>query len=252
MRTATRRGLCIALALTVTVSLTGLAQASRVQGFESGDPAVTSIGDAGKQGTYQSQAPPEGTMQFLLTTIGTMSNEDNVVPQSGAPAVGNSALQTFFHGLPLGGFEGSGVLIPFTVSTGDTILTFQYDFLSNEPFQSMPRPDFAFSAVFDASNTLVLSPDTFAAVGTSNLTPFNPNQSPFQFHTGLNTLALPLGNLTPGNYVLAVGVEDAGTADHASGVLIDNVQLVPEPSALALAIGGAGLLVALRRRLRGV
>src|SRR6476659_9796022 len=115
MITATRRWLCIALALTVSLSLTGLARASRVQGFESGDPAVTSIGDAGKQGTYQGQAAPEGTMQFLLTTIGMMSNEDNLGSQSGAFAVGNAALQTFLNGLPLGGFEGSAVLIPFTV-----------------------------------------------------------------------------------------------------------------------------------------
>ena len=252
MRTATRRWSSIALALTVTVGLTGLAHANRVQGFESGDPAVSSIGDAGKQGTYESQAPPEGTMQFLITTIGTLSNEDNVSPQSGAPAVGNTALETFFHGLTLGGFEGSGVLIPFTVSAGDTTLTFQYDFLSNENFQTVPRFDFAFAAVFDANNLLVLSPDTFAAVGTSTMGTFNPDQAPFQFHTGLTTLALPLGNLAPGNYALAIGVEDAGTADHASGVLIDNVQLVPEPSAFALAIAGAALLIGIRRRIKGV
>ena len=251
MRTATRRWLCLALALTVTISLTGLTQASRVQGFEPGDPAVTSIGDAGTKGIYQSQAPPEGSNQFLLTTVGMESNEDNVGSQSGGFAVGNAALQTFFHGLPLGGFEGSGVLIPFTVSAGDTILTLQYDFLSNENFQSVPHPDFAFSAIFDATNNLVLSPDTFAAVGTSTMVPFNPDQAPFQFHTGLTSLALPLNNLAPGSYALAIGVEDAATADHASGVLIDNVQLVPEPSAFALAIAGAGLLVALRRRITG-
>src|SRR5437764_126950 len=108
MRTATRCWLFIAFALAVTAGLTDIAQASRIQGFESGDPAVTSIGDAGKQGTFQTQAPPEGSMQFLLTTIGMTSNEDSISSQSGAFAVGNAALQTFFHGLPLGGFEGSG------------------------------------------------------------------------------------------------------------------------------------------------
>jgi len=142
MRTATRRWLCIALALTVTISLTGLAQASRVQGFEPGDPAVTSIGDAGTKGIYQSQAPPEGSNQFLLTTIGMESNEDNLGSQSGGFAVGNAALQTFFHGLPLGGFEGSGVLIPFTVSAGDTILTFQYDFPLERKFPIGAAPGF--------------------------------------------------------------------------------------------------------------
>src|SRR5436190_23945062 len=104
MRTATPRWLCIALALTIIASLTEFAHAGRVQGFESGDPAVTSTGDAGKQGTFQGQAPPEGSMQFLLTTIGMLSNEDTIGSQSGGFAVGNAALQTFFHGLPLGGF----------------------------------------------------------------------------------------------------------------------------------------------------
>jgi len=252
MRTATRRWLGIALALTITGSLTAPAQ-TRVQGFESGDPGVSSIGDAGKQGTYQGQAPPEGTMQFLLTTIGMMSNEDNLASQSGAFAVGNAALQTFLNGLPLGGFEGSAVLIPFTVTAQDKVLTFQYDFVSNEPFQSMPRPDFAFTAIFDAANGLALSPDTFAAVGTSTLVPFTPDEAPFQFHTGLQTLALPVTGLAPGSYSLAIGVEDSGTFDHASGVLIDNVQLaVPEPSVFALSLAGAGLLVAMRRRIKRV
>src|ERR1700748_386376 len=123
MITATRRWLCIALALTVSLSLTSRATAGRVQGFEAGDPAVTSIGDAGKVGIFQEQAPPEGSMQFLLTTIGTMSNEYNLTPIF-APAVGNGVLEAFFNGLGLGGFEGSGVLIPFTVTgNGDSILT---------------------------------------------------------------------------------------------------------------------------------
>jgi hypothetical protein len=159
--------------------------------------------------------------------------------------VGNAALQTFFHGLALNGFEGSGVLIPFTVSAGDTQLLLTYDFLSNEPFQSMPRSDFAFSAIFDSANA-VRSASAFA-IATGLMFTFGP-QTPFQFHTGLSTLTLPVASLAPGNYTLGLGVEDASTADHASGLLIDNVRLVPEPSVVALAVVGAGLLIAARRR----
>jgi hypothetical protein len=45
-------------------------------------------------------------------------------------------------------------------------------------------------------------------------------------------------------------VEDAQTADHASGLLIDNVQVVPEPSVFGLAIAGAALLAGVRRRIK--
>src|SRR4029077_16857854 len=125
MRT-TRRFFPVAMMLLAGAALPNLAQAGRVQGFESGDPPVLSIGDAGARGTYQTDLPPEGSMQFLLTTIGAASNEDTLGSQSGAFAVGNSTLQSFFHNLALGGVEGSGVLIPFTIGPNDTQLTFQY------------------------------------------------------------------------------------------------------------------------------
>jgi hypothetical protein len=249
MRSATRRSLFVAITLIATAGLTDLARADRVQGFETGDPAVTSIGDAGKVGTFQGEAPPEGSSQYLLTTIGMMSNEDGLAPQSGSFAVGSGALNAFFNGVAVGGFEGSGVLIPFTVTAGQTLLTFQYDFLSNEPFQSMPRGDFAFAAIFDSSNALQSS-TTLATAFDQSITPFDPaHQDPFQFHTGLQSLPLSVANLAPGNYMLGFGVADVGTADHASGLLIDNVQLVPEPSTIAFALAGAGLLVAVRRRI---
>jgi hypothetical protein len=188
-------------------------------------------------------------MQFLLTTVGMTSNEDNVPSQSGAFAVGNVTLQGFFNGLSLGGFEGSGVMIPFTVSAGDSLLTLQYDFLSNEPFQTIKRDDFAFAAVFDAANGLQIV-DPFISVLSATFDPFS-SQTPFQFHTGLRTLSLSVASLTPGNYTLGIGVEDRGTADHASGLLLDNVQLVPEPSVFALGVGGVCLLAAARRRIKG-
>jgi hypothetical protein len=250
MRSAIRHSLFVAITVIATGGLTNMARADQVQGFETGDPAVTSIGDAGKVGTFQGEAPPEGSSQYLLTTIGMMANEDGLPAQSGTFAVGNAALQTFFHGLSLtGGFEGSGVLIPFTVSAGQTQLTFQYDFLSNEPFQTMPRSDFAFSAIFDSANTIERA-SAFATATGMTMNPFDPgSQSPFQFHSGLLTLTLPVANLSPGNYTLGIGVDDASTADHASGLLIDNIQIVPEPSVLSLALVGTGLVVAIRRRM---
>lgn len=238
-----------AVALLASAALPTAAYA-QAQGFEPGNPAVVSIGDAGIRGSYQGQGAPQGSNQFLLTTIGSMSNEDSITSQSGVFAVGNVSLQNFF-GIALTGNEGSGVLIPFTVGVGDTLLTFQYDFLSNEVFQSMPRDDFAFAAIFNSGNALQGSVNTVASV-------FNPPVAfdgfgggiPFQFHTGLQTFSLSLASLAPGNYTLGIGIEDRSTADHASGLLIDNVQVVPEPSVFALIAAGAGLMLGLRRRIK--
>src|SRR5450432_1625408 len=88
--------------------------AGRVTGFEGGDEAIQSTGDAGTQGTYQGEAPPEGSLQYLITTIGTnLANEDNVTKQSASNAVASATLNTFFFGQAVSNQEGSGVLIPF-------------------------------------------------------------------------------------------------------------------------------------------
>ena len=239
-----------AVTLLACTALPTAAHAAKAQGFETGEPGVTSIGDAGKVGTFQGQAAPEGSMQFLLTTIGSMTNEDSITSQSSVFAVSNSALQTFF-GISLTGNEGSGVLIPFTVAAGDTLLTLQYDFLTNELFQSMPRDDFAFGAIFNAGNVLQGTVNTFASVNNppAAFSLFG-GQTPFQFHTGLQTLSFSLASLAPGSYMLGLGIEDRTTGDHASGLLIDNVQVVPEPSVVALTLAGAGLMLGVRRRIK--
>jgi hypothetical protein len=236
--------LCVAVAQTIQA-------AGRVQGFESGDPAISTIGDAGPIGTLQQEAPPEGNNQLLITTIGMMHNEDMLTPLAGSFAVSNLSLENFFNGLGISGQEGSGVLIPFTVSAGDGSLTFQYDFLSNEPFQTMIRNDFAFAALFNSTNTLQ-SGGTFIDVNTASFSLFGSTQMPFNFHTGYQTFTLSLSGFAPGNYTLGIGVADFGSPDHASGLLVDNVAIasaVPEPSTIGLGIAGAALLVALRRRI---
>ena len=255
--TKTRQFMCVTLSLLASALLAPVSQAARIQGFESGDPAVSSTGDAGTRIVpYQGEAAPEGSNQFLLTTVGAMSLEDGVSSQSGAFAVSIASLQTFFHGVSLmGGQEGSGVLIPFTISAGDGQLTFQFDFLSNEVLQSMPRDDFAVALIFNGAGALQ-SGATFADVTTevnSNAFSLFGTQTPFQFHTGYQPFSLSLAGLAPGNYSLGLGVVDSATPDHASGLLIDNVQTVaavPEASTVSLAIAGAVLMMAVRKRLR--
>ncbi len=187
-------------------------------------------------------------MQFLLTTIGMSGNEDMLSPQSGSFAVSNAALQTFFNGTGLGGFEGSGILIPFTVGVGDTGVSFDFDFLSNEPFSVPSRNDFAFAGIFNGTSLVPNSFTTVAQANTANFGLFEP-QAPFIFHTGYQSQLLSF-SLAPGTYMLGIGVEDAGSLDHASGLLIDNVQVVPEPSILALAAAGGVLMAVFRRKLK--
>lgn len=227
--------------------------ARKIEGFESGDPAFSSTGDAGNQGTFQTEAPPEGSFQFLITTIGT-GNEDSKTPVSGVAAVPFSTLNTFFENTTVSNEDGSAILIPFSVLAGDTSLTFQYDFLSNEPAQGTPHNDFAFEALFDPTNTLVGSVSHFASVlPVTQFSNFGAG-SPFIAHTGYLTFSLSLVGLAPGSYTLGIGVADATDINHASGLLIDNVQVVgaavPEPSTVGLGIAGAVLMVALRSRIK--
>src|SRR5205823_6954610 len=110
-------------------------------------------------------------------------------------AVSNISLQNFFGLTLTGGQGGSGVFIPFTVSASDTQLTFQFDFLSNEPFQSMPRGDFAFAGIFNTAGVLQGDVTTLATASTAMLgNPFGA-QYPFQSHTGYAVQQLSTASL---------------------------------------------------------
>jgi hypothetical protein len=226
--------------------------AGRVTGFETGDEAILSTGDAGVRTTaYQGEAAPEGSNQYLITTIRNTDAEDGATNQSGTNAVDSTTLNNFF-GQTISNEDGSGILIPFTVGAGDTTLSFQYDFLSNEPGQASPRGDFAFDAVFTIGGTLQLAVNHFQTASISNPANLFGTQSPFVFHTGYSLASLNVSGLAAGNYLLGIGVSDAVNTSHATGLLIDNVQVsaVPEPSTLGLVFAGAASLAAVRRRIR--
>lgn len=223
-----------------------------VQGFEPGDPAVSATGDASMQGTFEGEAAPQGTHQYLLTSFAGTDN-DGFTNASGTDAVSNASLQSFFFNDidgTLTGLRGSAVVVPFTVMSGDTTLTFQYDFLSNQPEQTSQKNDFAFDAIFNSLNQLQGSANKFAMVTGTSFSLFG--SGPFFDHTGYQTLSLNISGLAPGTYNLGIGVEAlaGGSNQHDSGLLLDNVQIVPEPTTIAFSIAGASLLVALRRRFK--
>jgi hypothetical protein len=245
------------LVLVVCLACAHASQARKVQGWESGDPAIAgSVGDTSVQGAFQSQGPPEGSNQYLITTIRSTDGE-GLSPISGFNSVPFTTLNSSsnFGGSAPTGNEGSGVFIPFSLQNGTEIsMTLTYDFLSNEPAQATPRNDFAFYVIYDNTGAAVGTAHTFVSVTSPNqaftqtgLTP----ASPFLAHTGYQTLTISLTGLNVGtNYTLGIGIEDATNAGHNSGLLIDNLQIVPEPSTLALGALGALLMVGIRRRLK--
>jgi hypothetical protein len=126
--------------------------------------------------------------------------------------------------------------------------------LSNQPGQSSPKNDFALEGIFTGSGptlTLQGSAARFAQVTGTSFSLFGSG-SPFSFHTGYQTFSINISSLAPGSYSLGIGMEalSGGSNQHDSGLLIDNFQIVPEPTTIAFSIAGAALLVALRSRIK--
>ena len=245
---------CLGISALIALTSVQVGHAA-LQGFEPGDPAFSTIGDAGTKSTFQGVAPTQGANQLLLTTINTAGQDgtDGYSNQSNSNAVINSALQAFFPVSGLLGTEGSGLKLTFTIGAGQT-QSFDYDFLTTE-FGPGSHQDFAFAVVLDSANNLVggirtvASPSSINFGDSSRQLPVGPiGTNPFSFHTGYQTFSI--SGLAAGTYTLGLGIEDRTTTDNPSGLLVDNIQIVPEPSTLGLiAIGAAGLLAA-RRRVR--
>ena len=250
-------GITVAMLACVLVAHTGSARL--VQGFETGDPALTgSTGDTSTQTSFEGQAPTQGSNQYLLTSLIGTADNDGFTDVSGNPAATNAVLQSFFnHQMDSAfvGLRGSAVLIPFTVLAGDTTLSFDYDFLSNQPEQSSPKNDFALEGIFTGSGATLSLQGTstrFAQVTGSTFSLLGAG--PFIDHTGYQTFSIDVSGLAPGTYQLGIALETLGGGQnqHDSGLLIDNVQItaVPEPTTVAFSFAGASLLMALRRRIK--
>jgi hypothetical protein len=236
-------------------------EAQRIQGFEPGDPAVTSTGDAGSKQAFQGVPPPEGANHYLVTTINQNGQDgtDGFFNQSGTNAVPGPTIEAFFgNAVSIVGTEGSAFRINNIVLLAGQIIRFSFDFLTNElpPFPGDPNPnndpfghlDLAFALLINSNGTAVGGLRTIADPRSVD---FNSSSSlltglPFNFHTGYRTFEITVA--TSGTYSLGIGVIDRTTSDTPSGLLIDNIQIVPEPSSIALAFAGSVLLVGILRR----
>lgn len=230
-----------------TLSLIGLAsvfcsnpsQAAILNGgFETGNfNEWKTTGNTTIQTSAYGSGPTEGKSQALLSTA-----EDN--------AVSSLDLETFL-GLPSGSldgvgngetFRGSAIQQTFAANAGQ-VLTFDWNFLTNEGTPSPFFNDFSFvtigslSKIADTSSTFALSP-------TASYTDTNKR---FESETGFKTFSYTIP--TTGSYTLGIGVTNVGDPYGSSGVLVDKVALsspstsIPEPNSAfsLLAFGALGM-----------
>ena len=206
-------------------------------GFESGAfPPWSTIGVTNVQGTFNGQAPAEGSFQAVLSApfkSGTVSQ---------------SALETFL-GLSSGTLNsinggtafngGSGLAQTFTVQNG-AIISFFWDFMPNGSDGSTTQNDSAFFTLHlssSSSSSITLLDRTSTSGGIA---------SGYQLFT--------TGPLAAGTYILGFGLFDlAGTGggpedSQDPNLLIDGVQVIPEPMTWMLLALGASLVFVLRRR----
>jgi hypothetical protein len=161
-------------------------------------------------------------------------------------------------GLPAGSFSGAvSALYPnagvgavlfqnFTLNANQNALVFDWNFLTNEiaagASGTARNNDFGFYSLWDSASNLVANGSVDVLSSTFAST---PNGTPFADQTGWSPVSV--SGLSPsGNYTLLFGVFQDGLSGVDSGLLVDNIRAVPEPSAGLLA--GIALLPFLRRR----
>jgi hypothetical protein len=213
--------------LTLAV-LSNIASALTNGGFESGMTGWSTIGVASIETAAYGAGPTEGSYQALVT--------------SGDGSVSDSTIETFL-GLAAGTLdsliagdanEGSAIRQTITAGAGD-ILTFNWNFLTDEVEEGDDVPDFAFVSI--VSNFSEILADAVSST-------FVPSNTPFYDETGFSTFQYTFP--TSGTFTLGFGVMDEDDEVVDSGLLLDNVTIIPEPATICLL--GLGVLSLLRKK----
>ncbi|MGF1481177.1 MAG: hypothetical protein ACFB4I_17115 [Cyanophyceae cyanobacterium] len=204
-------------------------------GFETGDfTGWNTLGQTSIENfLFSNSQGTEGLYQALLTT------GQNAVPASSLEAflgLAANGLRELGNGEAI---EGSAILQEFTAQAGD-ILTFDFNFLTDEQVPEQVFNDFAFVSVTSLSKLA----DAYSS-------PFMSSLSSFESETGYGTFSFTVP--ASGTYELGLGVTDVEDDAVNSGLLVDNVQLtrtsVPEPTAVVGFIAfGIGAGYALKRQ----
>lgn len=238
-------------------------------GFEDGLTNWETIGDYRVETSSFGSGPVEGTSQAFLSTA---FDEVISVDESGNELRGGNAacvsfisgfcpdsLELFFNVSTFQGdtfldsiataepIEGSAIKQTFTASAGQR-LSFSWNFLTDEStgqeaINDGTNPDlndFAFAIIQSDSSSQL-----FNLADTSSI--FSDSATSFGKETGFSTFSYIIP--TTGDYSLGLGVVDVGEPTRISGLLVDDVQAVPEPnSALGVLFLGAGWIVSVLRR----
>lgn len=220
------------LASAMLATATGISSAAVVnEDFENGLTGWTSTGDVAVQG-------PVGGKFIVLTSAYTGGLDD--VPAlnlSGTNPVESAGSLDGFVGLALGALdldainqatEGSAFKRTFSVTAGD-IFSFDWQLATMETVGQ----DYAFITIGGVKTTLGNVASALNA-GTGSYTS-ESGVGHFQY-------AFP----TSGDFTIAFGVTDVGDYAGSTALRVDNVSVVPEPSAALLC--GLGALGLLRRR----
>jgi hypothetical protein len=204
-------------------------------GFESGTFAGWStLGNASVETVDTLGTPPfEGQYQALVA--------------SAQGSADTSTLDVFLGLAPgtlasLGATQGSAISQSITVSAGTTI-SFAWSFLTSEDLNSISNNDFAFWSITPFGPSPGLLSDT-------NNPSLSLSNSRFIWETGYSTVTFTFAS--SGTYNLGFGVADSGDTLIESGLLVDAVRVVPEPSSLVLVglgcLAGSGFLIRARAR----
>jgi len=140
--------------------------------------------------------------------------------------------------------EGATLFQTFTLATGMNKLAFSWNFLTDEILANDGINDFAFALLYNQTTSTI--------AGTAVLDTFSPS-SPGgpEFADSTGWINVEFGGLIAGQvYTIAFGVFDVSDSVVNSGLLVDNVRAIPEPSSGLMVILTGIVATSFRRRWR--
>lgn len=233
------RNIVRALVITACLALSANLQADVMNGgFESLFSNWTTLGPNSAVPGLDGEVPTEGNqMAYLSTGSGSLPVGVHDVVLSSFLGLGPNSIASLIPNST----EGAVLFQSFSTNSGQTGLSFDWNFMTNEFLANNQFNDVAFASVWDTAGNLVNVAilDTFSS--------FTGSGTLFTDHTGW--VSTSFTNLNPNtSYNIVFGVFDREDGVVDSAILIDNITSIPEPGlgllGLAIVLGGS----ALRRR----